>query len=109
MEPSPNLSEHENRERAELDQLEQQGRLSPEGRLELARLSALADGAVHDIDAERAPDVSPGQLVEHVFEDIPTGAEVTQLGLVVEVTEDGAYVVPLPAGAVVPLEQLRAR
>lgn len=49
-----------------------------------------------------------GQLVKHTYEDVPTASTVTTVGIVTEITDDGAYVAPLSSAAVVPLDQLRA-
>lgn len=49
-----------------------------------------------------------GQLVEYSYDDVPTSSTVTVRGVVVEITDDGAYVAPLDSAAVVPVDLLRA-
>jgi hypothetical protein len=76
-----------------------------------AKKAAATSSSSAPADATAAPakrGVGVGQLVKHTFDDIPSGTEVTVHGIVAEITDDGALVVPLGAGAVVPVDQLQA-
>lgn len=57
---------------------------------------------------ETLPGIAVGRVVEHTFTDVRTGREVTETGIVVKITDDGAYVAALSTAAVVPLDRLKA-